>query len=269
VNKVLAKRTKFIISSIIIGVAVFLSAKFFSNPFHPLSPVILAVISAGSTVWALDFELKGIDYIIFPIYPILLAAVAQYSSVILVARGGESKLFSLDVKLSIIGVFVVTLFYGLFSSLNILNVATIKTVPLKKAAFSVMVVYGVLISLLGYALLYEGLLISIDFNRQILLGAFLAFCLCLPLSTLVQENEYRVPWLMAALTGLFIGEIGIILGFGPINYLFRSIFTSGVLFLLINLIIKRINRDSTRWALREYLVIFTILLIFLFSGIGK
>ncbi|MBU1110923.1 hypothetical protein KKB83_04885, partial [Patescibacteria group bacterium] len=141
---ILSKRQKTTISTFTLALTLALSNK--SVPFLGgvawLLPVIVAI---WLTFWALDFEFKLCEYLIFALYPALLGVNSFLVLNQILNQAGQGRGWLDLVLLLGFSLISVSIFYMLLSALNILNVATVRTVPLKKAALLILMLIGLIL----------------------------------------------------------------------------------------------------------------------------
>ncbi|MBU1110512.1 hypothetical protein KKB83_02755, partial [Patescibacteria group bacterium] len=154
------------------------------------------------------------------------------------------------------------------SALNILNVATVRTVPLKKAALLILMLIGLI---LGTSSFYQiagplGLLVKWQY-RVILFFAF-AIAQAMPIFWLVQEEHFCLRWRELIVVALLTMELAAVSAFFPATNFVRAIFISSMLFVLIDLLTKKIKREISNKVIWEHIVLGFFLITFLLSGGG-
>ncbi|MBM4402533.1 MAG: hypothetical protein FJ044_04795 [Candidatus Cloacimonetes bacterium] len=243
----ISKRQKFISLSFLLT--------FFLWFLPPALPAFVALsISLGLTflvtLYALDFDLRFPEHLIFPIYPMLLAIA------VLLHRPETSQFSFLLIFYTLAILFT---FYLLFLTLNILNIATVRTVPLKKAALSTLYFVGLIIGFFNI----KGVLQLHPSNFSFFIFHFsLNVALTLPLIYSIQikpspiEEEISpkpkilVPEILVL--GLLSSEIALVASFLKTSPISLATFLAGILFLLISITQHIIKKTLTKKIIWEH-----------------
>lgn len=231
---------------------------------------ILLALTILTTLWALDFDLKFPEYLIFPIYPVIFTlglfinVFLSETRLLISSSSGLSIFFpSRYLPAVVAAVFFAFSFYVLLLALNILNVATVRTVPLKKAALSTLYLVGIVIAFLSIrGVLTLELRLPILFLSIFLTGFFLAgaFFYLVQIETVQQgetpgANPPRTFWMKSVVLALITAEMGLVTSFIPLSDLVRTTFLTGMAFLLIGFWQHHIQRILTRKVIWEYVAV--------------
>lgn len=248
----LSKRRKFLLGSVL-GVVSPLILDYFNLSLYPGVGVSLLVV-VFTLYWAQGFRLGWREYLVLPL-PLFLW-VADYFLLI-------ESLKSLGARF-LLAVVAGVLLEVTFLTLNILSVATVRTVPLKKAALSALYALSLLfIFVLGVFLLrmrVEFLWSSYWWWFVLPLGVgavaltFLSYA-----SDKLRLRESAVLFLLAV--ELLASSV-----FWPAHGLMRVVFWVGIVFLMLAVMQHDLNRDLSLRQKREYLLIGLILVLAFLLG---
>lgn len=197
------------------------------------------IFTLFATLYALDFDLRFPEHLVFPIYPILLILAFWLNR-------PTSTLLSLLTTF-----FVFFTLYFLFLALNILNVATVRTVPLKKAALSTFYFLGFIIGFFNI----KGFLILSPSPFLLLASYFLlSLMLIFPLVYIIQIKP-KLMFLEVLVLAFLSAETGLMVSFLKVSPIVSSVFLTGTLFLLIGLMQNVISKTLTKKILREHIAV--------------
>lgn len=263
----ISKRLRFLLISFLLTVAAFL-AGFFSLSWQVALPLFLLLAIAGVT-WALDFDLIFPEHLLFSFLPFFTLSLYYFS------QNGRLFGFSSFSNLTLVFlVLVALLIYVEFLTLNIINVATVKTIPLKRAAISVYFLIGLLQSFWGTILLLNSNLSLVDVSFFFFVFFFLlslaqnfgsevVFAAQLFNRRILGRPRLRLPENLA-LSSLML-ELFIALSFLKVGLLAKSLSLSVASFMTLSLFENQQRKTLTTNILREHLLILTIILtVFLF-----
>lgn len=259
-----SKRQKFIFLSVILTAAIWFIPQIVSSFY--LGLFVVFVFTFLATLYTLGFDLRFPEHLVFPIYPVLLVLAAWL-------HRPATIHFSSPVILYTFSIFFT--FYLLFLTLNILNIATIRTVPLKKAALSTFYFLGLIIgffNIRGVLSLYPSNFIFVIFYFVF------SFILVLPLIYVVQIKSSstkeeisprpKLKILEIAAVSLLSIEMALTTSFLRASPTILSIFLTAILFLLIGLLQHCVKRTLTKRILWEHAVVGVILVVFLLVSIS-
>lgn len=249
----LSKRQKFIFLSA--GLTLFLWLTPLVLPRFTFLTLSLA-LTFLITLYALGFDLRFPEHLIFPIYPILLVLAVWL-------HRPATNHFSYPIILYTLSIFFTL--YLLFLTLNILNIATIRTVPLKKAALSTLYFLGLTIGFFSIRGILALNLFSFLFAVCFLL---LSCLLTVPLVYVVQPRP-KLKIFETTIISLLSTEIALVTSFLKVlSPMVLSIFLIAILFLLIGLFQHCIKRTLSKRVLWEHAVVGVILISFLLVSIS-
>ena len=248
----LTKRQKFIFLSV--GLTFFLWLAPSALPRLAFLPLSLA-LTFLTTLYALGFDLRFPEHLIFPIYPTLLVVAAWLH------RPATSD-FSFFIIIYIFSIFFTI--YLLFLTLNILNIATVRTVPLKKAALSTFYFLGLIIgffSIRGILALHPS---------SFLFAVFFLLLSCLltvPLVYVIQPRP-KLKIFEITIISLLSTEIALVTSFLKVSPIVLSIFLTAILFLLVDDLQHCVKRTLTKRILVEHIVVGIVFVAFLVISIS-
>lgn len=269
---ILSRRRQFLLLSLFLALTLVLPPKFFNLPLW-LAAIFLSSVAILVTNLALR-DLLSIERLIFSIYPIVLSLGALLAI----------HAFGLNYSLGLAQIALVLVVLWAFSyltllSLNILNVATVRTVPLRKAALSFVYYFGILLSFAGSASFFRlgyvnlgAVALAIFFLAAFLACAFFYFSQVEGITTEALSSEFRpkikIYWAEGLVLGLITAQIVMACAFLSASVVLKAIFVSGCLFILVsffqNLVLKRISKKM----IHEYLLIWLVLLAALIGSGG-
>lgn len=207
------------------------------------------------TPYVLGGNLRFPEHLIFPIYPVLLT-LAFFLNTRFLIFGLPAQAGILQFALYFLAI------YLLFLTLNILNVATIRTVPLKKAALSTLYFLGLIIGFFNFKGILTLQLSLLVFD---ILHFALSFLFTLPLIYVIQIKPSPIeeeigprPKLMLpeiAVISLLSAEIALIASFLKISPTILSVFLAGILFLMIGFLQHCVKKTLTKKVLWEHIMV--------------
>lgn len=236
------KRQKFVLAAIVCGMALAAAATW---PVFGWSLVGLLALTYFLTVWVLDFDLRFEEWIVLPLYAELLALAAFLINLWYI------HLTAIHWA-SYIGFSLVA--YGLLLTLNILNVATVRALPLARQAVSVMSLFG---AALFFTLTYLVLAWLPSLTEWIIAVAVIAWAISWPLiwSAKVGQSSNRLYDLYWSLLASLIGaQLAAVIGLWPISFM-TSLILAGGLSMVIGLIHHHQGRQLTAALQGQYLLI--------------
>lgn len=266
------KRQKFLSSALALTVSIFL-VLFVLKVTLPLTALLLISLTVFLTFWTLDFDLRPIEYLIFAAYPLILTAVALFYSKMFLPKTAGGLFYLL------FGIFVMLGYYLLFATLNVLNVATVRALPLKKAAlttFSSFALILTFVSVYGLAAFHPS---------HFLFGSLLALLAIITVLPLfyVTEIEFSSATLGAEIVGkpflrlgeglvlsLIFAETAVLASFWKVSAVFLSLLLTTLLSSLLGIWQHHLQKNLNSRIIREYFFIFlAILLVFIVAGSGR
>lgn len=215
---------------------------------------------------ALDLDLVFPQQILFAIFPFLLSFL--YFQYLSLNRADYPSLLSL----SFVILFLVTslLFYLQFLTLNIINVATVRTIPLKRVALSVYFAIGILLTFfylyfLQYSTLSTFLKTVVFFllSLAVFEAVFFANQTMFNSQGLSQEimGKPKLFLNLSAVLALAASEVFVAISFLKVSGVLGSVFLTALIFGVLSIHQHRLEKTITKSLIREYL---TLLVLFFF-----
>ena len=245
-----SKRKKIVVLSLLLSTFPILNTKvvLFNYPF--LLFFIFSLLNIWAVLYIVEFQVQGWNWFLLPLYPLLLTfhlSVWRVDRTILqMLTAGAAFVF----------------YYILFLSLNILNLSSFRPLPLKKAANSVLMLYGLFLAFLSFSLAIDPQFFLLSYTQKLVYSFVVAGILCLPIFWFIQEEYYRFPFKESLVGALFTVETLGLIGFSKGDRFVQTLFVSGSLFVLAGLISKRLEKELTRKILRDNILILAFLVFF-------
>lgn len=270
------KRRRFFLSALALTVSIFV-AFFALRAFLPPAALLLILLILSLTVfltfWILDFDLRLPEHLIFIAYPLVLTADAlSYSNIFL-----QGAAFGLPHLL--FGVFVALGYYLLFATLNVLNVATVRTLPLKKAALTTFSSFALMLNFLS---VYRLIILHPPHFALGMILAALAPMILLPLfyateiefgaGTLGLEILGRPPLRLkeGLILSLIFGEVTTLVSFWRVPALLTALFLTALLSSLLGVWQHHLQKNLTGRIIYEHVFVFlAMFLVFIWAGSGR
>lgn len=248
----LMKRHKFVLSSLLMAATLAVSLAW---PFHYFSLAIVLAVTYLVVIWSLEFDLKQQEWLVLPLYPILLSLCAYLALIWYIPNGWPRWLG--------VGGYAVGM-YGLLLAINILNVATVRGLPLIRQALSVM-------SLAGISGLFASYYIILSLQPTIWQWAggvaVASFLLCWPLiwsSTLgygpagPTGSQYNLRW--TGLVAMLAAQLALVIGFWPVSFM-TSLCLAGLVSMVVGVVHYQQNRQVNKTVQMQYLAIGLVLIV--------
>ncbi len=243
------KRQKFVISAI--GLSACLAATIMW-PLGGWSLIPFLIITYLATVWVLDFDLRAEEWAIVPLYALLLSLTAYWG---LHWLHVPSWLVWTSVGLFSLG------YYGIILTLNILNVATVRPLPLARQALTVMSLMGMVYV---FALIYLVLSMLPNIGEWIISVAGISWMVSWPLlwaAKLSRSSTHSIGW--SFLVALLAAQLAAILAFWPVSFM-TSLCLAGGISMIIGLIHYQQARQLSSAMQQQYLFISGIIIVVLY-----
>jgi len=251
------KRQKVKILSFIMGVTLLLSHGL-NLQDSSLAALFSAVVIYFGLYWVLEFNVIGLRLIFVFILPILFDFMFVQQSL-----GLESSL-NRDISS---GIFIVVaiifsiLNYVIILTANILNVASIRKIPLLQVAQTSAYFFSVFLLFLVLSFV-QGLGYSIFFN--LILIFIFSFIVMYQLFWFIVEGRSLLFWvtMVCAMSLALVYEI---LSFFPISYVLLNISISALVYVFGGLVMHSAKKSLRGTMLIEYFVTLVILLVIIFA----
>jgi hypothetical protein len=234
------KRQKITIASLIQVIAMALALQW---PWQGIALIPLLIVSYLAVIWILDFDLKVEEWLVIPLYALILCSLTfiwlEWYVSNPIIQWGSIVTFGLAM-------------YGMLLTLNILNVATVRTLPLIRQALS-------LISMAGVAGLFTSYYLLLTLQPTMwewVSGSMAAtFLLAWPLvwsSRLGRKGTSLgsdITWTLLIM--LVAGELAAIVGFWPVSFM-TGLFMAAVVSMAIGLVHYQRTRQITQAVQWQY-----------------
>lgn len=248
----LTKRRKFIISSLFLSLGL-VSVQLGLISDRYLAILALSLLTIPLVFWSLRESLKGSIWLTSWIIPVLFTT-------------GVGLFYFLLPSSWITAVPVILIYffgmYALFLSENIFSVAAIRTIQLFRSASAV----SFLLTLLTAFLLYDTIWsFRLPFYFNGLLVLLVSFLLFLHGSWAVnlEEKITKKIVLYSLILSIGLGEIAIVISFWPVTVSLASLFLTSVVYVALGLGQANLNDRLFRKTVKEYLVVFSLVLLIL------
>lgn len=242
---VLDKRQRLVLTTILLTAGVLVSQLIWQD-YRIQTVVLLALCSYGLTAWSLSEDIKGIEWFLLFILPVLFTLAVSFFYFLLPARW--------IMRLVITAVFAIGTYATLLVE-NIHNVAAQRSIQLLRAAQSV----GLLITLV-VLFLFTSIVFSLrlPFWENALIITFLSFLLALQSLWSINLEERITPRLIiyAALVSVGIGELTMALSFWPIANASSSLLISASYYSIAGVVQLQLGKRLFANSIREYIVVF-------------
>lgn len=251
--KLLTKRQKIIATSVVLSLGLLYTQLV---PFYLTTRFIVAlsILCYFLSLWALwegISKLKAVTLLVLP--TLFTLAVASYYFLLPVrwlTRLPVATLFGLS-------------FYSLLLSQNVFNVASIRTIPLYRAASTVNFLFTLITAFLLYNVLFSFEMLFL-FNGLAVFA--LSFLLILQVIWSIQmEKVDNVVLINSLLSALVIGELALALSFWPISTSMFSLTVATALYICLGVVTHSLRGRLTREVAMEYLgvgvVVFLVALL--------
>lgn len=201
--------------------------------------VFLGLIAALSSVWSLhDEDFTGVEWLMLPMLPVLLSlGVAtvypllpnEIDRFIFVPLDSDSGVFLAGLARFVYLIFLAVVLYAALLTSNILNVAALRTIQLLRVAHSVGFLLTLVLSVLGFLVIY-----SLHLPWW---GNFLAiFALTFPIvlqsvwSINLEERLSREVLLYSTTLALMLSQVALALSFWPVSSFIFSLLLTACLY---------------------------------------
>lgn len=249
-NQVLNKRQKIIISTTLLTIGLISTQMVdFNLRFRFLTG--LAVLAYALSLWSLWEGLNIIKGLVLMILPTFFTVAVASFYFLLPVRWLT--------RLPVAFVFGLT-FYLLLLAQNVFNVASLRTIPLYRAATTA----GFLFTLLSAFFIYD---VVFSFNLLFLWNGLIVLAVSFPLILQVlwsieMEDKISVAILVQSfILSLVLGELALSFSFWPMNPIIRSLSLSSSMYVLLGLTTGELRGRLNRRVVWEYAGIGAIVLL--------
>lgn len=264
----MSKRAKFVIAAAIL--AILLWGTKLIVPDSRLQAIIgVAALAYALTAWVLFEDLKGIEWLMIMILPVLYALGAGLFSLFLPEFVPRILSWRLEAEVARLvagivgGTFWIGFgvgFYALFLTENIFSVAAIRTIQLLRAAHTV----GFLLTLVTSLLLFQSIFsFKFVFWQTALLSGVVAWLLFMQgnWSMLLKEGVTRRVVIVSSVSALVITQMTLALAFWPIKAFTASLLLTSGVYVLLGLSQQYLVERLFKNQINEYLVVGVLVLV--------
>lgn len=240
----LTKRQKIVIASTLITIGLFMTQ--LVNIFFLRYRLVigLAVLASILTIWALwegITKLKAVVLLILPVF--FTVGVASFYFLLP---------FRWLTRLPVVVLFGVSL-YSLLLSQNVFNVASVRTIPLYRAASTVNFLFTLITSFFIYNVVYA---MHTSFYLNGILIILISFPLILQvLWSLEMDNLTPQVLIYSGILAAVIGEVAIALSFWPIAPTMWSLSLATCMYVLVGIVTELFRDRLSRRVVWEYIAI--------------
>lgn len=250
----LTKRQKIIISTILVFLGFLFTTQGSNILYRYQYAIVLVMMSYLLSVWALSEGMTKLKAVILLILPTLY--IFSITSFYFLFR--EIRWLTRIPA----GIFLGASFYLLLLTQNVFNIASIRNIPLYRAATSSSFIFTILTSLLLYSVIFA---LNLPFYWNGLAMAFLSFILLLQMFWTIDMNQISSQILIYAMViGLLIGEVALALSFWPAQPFVKALIMSPFLYSMGGISNEQLRNKISRGVVVEYLIAGSLLFLVIF-----
>lgn len=210
----------------------------------------------GLIVWCLDGDLRNEEWVVLPLYGLLVTTTVH-------ALLTNSSLGGPWLLAGAIGYGLVM--YGVLLTLNILNVATIRPVPLSRAANTVLSMVGLVCS---FGLFYLTLINQPALWSWVISVFGITLLVSWPLlwagsTTGKLRLQRSLSW--SIFSGAALAQVAAVSGFWPVSFM-SSLFLAAILFIILGVLHLQEKKQTSQALLRQYLLLTGAVVFIYFIG---
>ncbi|KKS96677.1 MAG: hypothetical protein UV73_C0009G0028 [Candidatus Gottesmanbacteria bacterium GW2011_GWA2_43_14] len=255
----LEKRERFALSTVILTAGVLVTQLIWQDVRFAMV-IFLSLASYILTAWSLREDIKGNEWLLLFILPVLFTASLSMFYFLLPAR--------MIIRLTTSVIFAVGT-YAILLIENIYNVAAQRSIQLLRAAQSIGLLLTLTVIFLSANIIYS---LRLGFMSNALILTLLSFFLGLQsLWSVKPESRFSQRFFIHALVIAFgVGELSLALSFWPIENASYSLLIAAAYYSLVGIIQQHFNERLFFNVVREYMLVFffTFLLTFLTTRWG-
>lgn len=243
------KRTRFIISTLILSALLLVSTFFFFDKAWFFIPIFI-LVSYGCTYFSVYEGVHGIEWATLFLMPILVTVSFYLFYFLFPIRWLTRIPFITFYSISVYAMFLVS---------NIFNVGVEKSLQLYRAAFSVNYFYQSLI-----VFLFANLILSLKLNLFLtgwlffILGSVIATHLFWSIKLEMRLDRQVIQF--GLLVGLILFQMGVIASFIPLQNSIMALVLSSVFYSIGGLIYLHLDKRLFKETVREYLFVLIFVL---------
>lgn len=253
IYRFLDKRQRFALQTIILTAGVLLSQLIWDD-FRFYLVIALALLSYILTSWSLTEDVKGAEWVLLFILPVLFTTSLSMFYFLLPSRW--------IVRLTMTVIFAVGT-YAILLVENIYNVAAERSIGLLRAAQSVGLLATLIIIFLLSNIIYS---LRLNYFYNVMMIAVISFVLSLQSlwSVKLEAKLDRVFLLYAFIISLGVGELALSLAFWPVDIALYSLLLTAGYYSLTGIIQQYFAERLFGNVTREYLTVFIFILLLTF-----
>lgn len=243
------KRTRFIISTLILSLLLLVSTFFFFDKAWLFIPIFI-IVAYVSTYFSLYEGISHVEWVTLFLMPILVTVSFYFFYFLFPTRWITRIPFIIFYSISVYAMFLVS---------NIFNVGVEKSLQLYRAAFSVNYFYQSLM-----VFLFANLILSLKLN--FFLGGLLFFILGSVMAThLFWSIKLDMHWEkhvvhLGLLVGFILFQVGILASFIPLQSSIMALLLSSVYYSVGGLVYLHLDERLFKETVREYLFVLIFVL---------
>lgn len=243
-NLGITKRQKIIISSIILTIGFLITTQSSNLLYRSQLAIALVLISYLLSLWSLSEGMTKLKAVILLILPTMYCL--SLTSFYFLFR--EIRWLT---RLPVAVVFGFS-FYVLLLTQNVFNIASIRNIPLYRAATSSSFIFTILTILLSISVVYA---FNLPFYWNGVVIGFLNFILLLQMFwTLEMEKITSQIVVYALVLGIIIGEGAIAFSFWNVSPVLRTLLISPLVYSVVGIANEQLRNKINRGVVIEYLV---------------
>lgn len=213
----------------------------------------LAVLTALLTIWALWEGMTKVKAAVLLILPTLFTiGVASFYFLLP---------FRWLTRLPVVILFGMS-FYSLLLSQNVFNVASVRTIPLYRAASTVNFLFSLITAFFIYNVVYA---LHTNFYLNGILVFLISFPLILQMLWSIEMDRVTSAILIySGILALVIGEIALALSFWPVAPTMWSLTLSTIMYVVLGIVTEFFRDRLAKRVVWEYIIIGGVVLLFSF-----
>lgn len=253
IYRFLDKRQRFTLQTIILTTGVLLSQLIWDD-YRFYLVVALSLLSYLLTSWSLTEDVKGIEWLLLFILPVLFTTSVSLFYFLLPSRW--------IVRLTVTVIFAVGT-YAILLVENIYNVAAERSIGLLRAAQSVGLLATLIIIFLLSNIIYS---LRLNYFYNVIIIITLSFILALQSlwSVKLEAKLDRFFLLYAFIISIGVGELALSLSFWPVDIALYSLLLTAGYYCLTEIIQQYFGERLFGNVTREYLTVFIFILLLTF-----
>lgn len=249
----LDKRQRFAFQTLILTVGL-LATQLIWEDYRFLMVGVLSIASYILTAWSLSEDIKGVEWLLLFILPVLFTTSVSLFYFLLPGRW--------ITRLAVAVIFAV----GTYASLlveNIYNVAVARSIQLIRAAQSVGLLISLVVVFLSTSIVFS---IKAYFWQNMLVLTPIAFVLALQSLWSVKLERTLSPKIIlyALVVSAGVGEAATVMSFWPVQVATASLFLTACFYALVGIVQQYFLERLFRNTIREYILAFVFTLVVTF-----